>query len=133
LRIEAGRRVELPVDPAFEHAVHVLSDSLDVDGIQVGFGRLLYLGGARPYLHLTAPPDRPGRALLIGGEPFDEEIVMWWNFIGRSHDEIVEMREVWNRSDGGRFGVVPDGGGGRLLAPLLPTTRLKGRGRVRDR
>ena len=37
-------------------------------------------------------------ALLLGGEPFDEEIVMWWNFIGRSHEEIVEQREAWNGS-----------------------------------
>jgi quercetin 2,3-dioxygenase len=133
LRIEPGRRVELTLDPAFEHAVHVLSDSVDVDGVRVGFGQLLYLGGGRSTLHLTAPADRPGRALLIGGAPFDEEIVMWWNFIGRTHEEIVEMREAWNRSDGGRFGVVPDDGGGRLLAPLLPSTRLRGRGRLRDR
>ena len=34
--------------------------------------------------------------MLLGGEPFEEEIVMWWNFIGRSHEEIVEQREAWN-------------------------------------
>ena len=26
-----------------------------------------------------------GTTILIGGEPFGEEIVMWWNFIGRTH------------------------------------------------
>ena len=48
--------------------------------------------------------------MLLGGEPFEEEIVMWWNFIGRSHEEIVEQREAWNGDGLGfeprRFGVV---------------------------
>ena len=33
--------------------------------------------------------DAPVRAMLLGGEPYDEEIVMWWNFIGRDHDEVA--------------------------------------------
>src|SRR3954451_6635947 len=71
--------------------------------------------------------------MLLGGAPFEEEIVMWWNFIGRSHDEIVAQREAWN-GDGlafepERFGGVRDFGGDRLLAPPMPTTRLKPRGR----
>ncbi len=41
-----------------------------------------------------------GRAMLLGGEPFAEELVMWWNFIGRTHEEIVEFRRVWNDGDG---------------------------------
>ena len=32
---------------------------------------------------------------MLGGEPFAEEIVMWWNFVGRSHQEIVEFRTAW--------------------------------------
>ena len=35
------------------------------------------------------------RGVLLGGEPFDEEIVMWWNFVGRTHDEIVAYRDQW--------------------------------------
>ena len=36
-----------------------------------------------------------GRVIMLGGEPFAEDIVMWWNFIGRSHQEIVEFRPAW--------------------------------------
>jgi hypothetical protein len=66
--------------------------------------------------------DGPARLLLLGGEPFAEEIVMWWNFIGRSHDDIVTFRDDWaadvadpaavavgsagGRAAGGRFGPV---------------------------
>ena len=71
--------------------------------------------------------------MLLGGEPFEEEIVMWWNFIGRSHEEIVEQREAWNGDGLGfeppRFGVVREFDGDRLLAPPMPNTRLKARGR----
>ena len=38
------------------------------------------------------------RVLLLGGEPFAEEIVMWWNFIGRSHDEVAGFRRQWERA-----------------------------------
>ena len=81
----------------------------------------------------AAPRPRPGadagQLLLLGGEPFAEEIVMWWNFIGRSHDEIVADREDWMA--GRRFGPVRGFDGAPLPAPELPTTPLKPRGRLR--
>ncbi len=73
------------------------------------------------------------RALLLGGEPLGEPIVMWWNFIARDHDEIVALREQWQTEviDGGavdgRFGAV-DGWLGRALpAPAMPDVRLRPR------
>ncbi|NLF05361.1 MAG: pirin family protein, partial [Actinomycetales bacterium] len=80
-----------------------------------------------------------GRLLLIGGTPFTEEIVMWWNFIGRTHEEVVEARAQWQREIGApdadgpsleeRFGIQPGyPGGDPLPAPELPrNTRLKPR------
>jgi hypothetical protein len=38
--------------------------------------------------------------LLIGGEPLGEKIVMWWNFVGRSHEEIVAYRAQWQAEIG---------------------------------
>ena len=58
---------------------------------------------------------------------------MWWNFIGRSHDEIVDFRTQWQRdvieggNPEGRFGTVADYDGRPLPAPELPTVRLKPR------
>ncbi len=71
--------------------------------------------------------EESGRVLLIGGEPFDEQIIMWWNFIGRDHDEIVAAREDW--MSGQRFGTVRGYAGDPLPAPPMPSTRLKPRGR----
>ena len=70
------------------------------------------------------------RVLLLGGTPFTEELVMWWNFIGRSHEEIVDFRERWNAEDP-QFGRVEGYDGDRLLAPPMPNTRLKSRPRHR--
>ena len=42
------------------------------------------------------------RALLLGGPPFGESIVMWWNFVGRTHEEVAAFREEWQAQvDGG--------------------------------
>ena len=73
------------------------------------------------------------RVLLLGGEPFGEEIVMWWNFIGRNHDEVVEFRRQWQAdvigrdNPDGRFGTVSGYDGAALPAPEMPTVRLKPR------
>ena len=55
---------------------------------------------------------------------------MWWNFVGRDHDDIAAAREDWMRADP-RFGTVHGYPGDRLPAPPLPTVRLKPRGRHR--
>jgi hypothetical protein len=66
--------------------------------------------------------------MLLGGEPFTEPVVMWWNFVGRSHKEIAGFREDWEAGSE-RFGRV-DGYSGRvqrLPAPPMPTVRLRPR------
>ncbi|MFE7810824.1 pirin family protein [Streptomyces sp. NPDC057433] len=67
--------------------------------------------------------DAPARAVLIGGPPFGEEIVMWWNFVGRSHEDMVKAREDWEALSG-RFGVLEDFPGGPLPAPALPNAAI---------
>jgi quercetin 2,3-dioxygenase len=64
----------------------------------------------------------------LGGEPFAEEIVMWWNFVGRSHDEIVAFRNAWERREP-RFPPVVDRNEKVMEAPALPTVRLRPRPR----
>ena len=124
--LAAGAGTQLPLRSEFEHAVLTLAGVVDVDGIELTPGPLLYLGTGRSDLALRA--HGASRLLLLGGVPFEEELVMWWNFVGRSHDEIVAAREDWERS-ADRFGHVDGHGGERIPAPPLPTVRLTPRKR----
>ena len=95
-------------------------------------GQAMYLGVDRSTLELELTPD--ARVLLLGGEPFAEEIVMWWNFVARSHDEIDRARAQWNAGGDDRFGEVAHyPTDERLAAPPLPNVRLQPRGRVSAR
>ena len=88
------------------------------------------VGAARHPGGVTVTAGADGaRVLVLGGEPFGEEVVMWWNFIGRSHDDVVAAREAWEAGPE-RFGTVPGyvGPVDRIPAPALPGVRLRPRG-----
>lgn len=125
--LSPGADARLPLRPEWEHAVLVLSGEADVDGEPLGRGPLLYLGCGRTALPLRA--GEPARVLLLGGEPFEERIVMWWNFVGRDHDEVVAARADW-AAGASRFGTVRGYAGDPLPAPALPSVRLRSRGRT---
>jgi hypothetical protein len=134
LSIAADRVLRLPVEAEFEHAVLAVSDGVSVDDRPLATGDMLYLGRGRREVSVRA--DRPARAVLLGGVPFEEQIVMWWNFVGRSHDEIAQARAEWERGRAtaepdGRFGVVHGYGAPALPAPELPNVELRARGRTR--
>ncbi|MFH8606787.1 pirin family protein [Streptomyces sp. NPDC018029] len=127
LALSDGTDARLPLDPDFEYAVLSMTGETHVDGVPVLPGSMLYLGCGRTELPLRAASD--ASLMLLGGEPFEEELVMWWNFIGRTHADIAQARDDWMTGD--RFGVVKGYDGGPLPAPELPTVPLKPRGRVR--
>ncbi|MCL7425427.1 pirin family protein [Streptomyces sp. YS415] len=127
LTLAEGSSVRLPLEPDFEYAVLTMSGSCRVDGVPLEPGSMLYLGCGRRELPLLASTD--SGLLLLGGEPFDEKIIMWWNFIGRTAEEIVRARTDWNAGRG--FGTVHGFDGTPTPAPELPLARLKPRGRVR--
>ena len=130
ITLAAGSRAALPLRPDFEYAVLVIDGDATVADVPVRPGPLLYLGAGRAELRLAAGPDT--RLMLLGGEPFEERIVMWWNFVGRDHDEIVAARQAWeDRASGGPFGTVRGYDGPDIPAPPMPITRLVARGRTR--
>jgi redox-sensitive bicupin YhaK (pirin superfamily) len=134
LDLEAGTRVTLDVDPAFEHGVLCDQGAVAMDGAALAVGDLGYRGPGSSALVLQNDGEQAGRVLLLGGTPFTEQLVMWWNFVGRSHDEIAEYRRQWEEADE-RFGAVYgyQGTPARLPAPALPTTRLRPRPSAADR
>jgi quercetin 2,3-dioxygenase len=125
--VEPGGDLLLPLEPEFEHAVLVTSGSVDVGGVALAPGAMVYLGCARRELRLASTDG--ARAMLLGGAPFEERIVMWWNFVARDNDEIVAARAEWNERTG--FADVPGFDGYRLPAPDLPPGKLRPGGATR--
>lgn len=124
LTLQPRARIELTVDPSFEHGFLVDAGTLTLDGADVERGDLGYLGTGLRRIEMIGGP-RPTRVVVLGGAPFGEEIVMWWNFVARTHDEIVGAREQWQaRSE--RFGRVEGylGQPRRLPAPALPNAHI---------
>ncbi|OLF11564.1 pirin [Actinophytocola xinjiangensis] len=130
LVVAGGSAARLPLRQDFEYALLAVTGSPVVAGVTVPRGQMLYLGTGRAELAVSA--DGPVRAVLLGGEPFPDELVMWWNFVGRSHDEIATARDDWEAGSD-RFGVVGGQDGRRVPAPDLPNVRLTPRRRTRPR
>jgi redox-sensitive bicupin YhaK (pirin superfamily) len=101
----------VPLCTGFEYALIVLEGAVAVHGTPLLPGKLGYLGEGRDELHLEVR--EPTRAILLGGEPFPEPIIMWWNFVARTRDEIDAAHASWTAQDD-RFGRVPS------TLPLIP-------------
>ncbi|MFJ8043851.1 pirin family protein [Kitasatospora sp. NPDC096147] len=128
LTLRPGATVTLAVDPSHELGLLVDRGAVQLAGTTLAPADLGYLPPGGSELTLTNTADTDAVAVLIGGPPFGEEIVMWWNFIGRTDADIRQAREDWEHGD--RFGEVHGYPGGRLPAPELPNVPLKPRGRA---
>ena len=104
------------LQPSYEHALVVLEGAVVVDDAVVGPGHLAHLGLGRQELVLTA--EEPTRLLLLGGEPFEAPLVMWWNYVGRTREEMTAAHRQWTEDDG-RFGRV-DSRLERIASPVPP-------------
>ena len=128
LTLDPGATLTLEVDPAHEHGVLADSPGLRLEGTEVARAALAFLPTGRSTLVLANDGTAPARALLLGGPPFEEEVVMWWNFVGRSHEDIVAARAAW-MAHSDRFGEVNgyEGVVQHLPAPVIPGVRIRPR------
>jgi redox-sensitive bicupin YhaK (pirin superfamily) len=109
----------LPVDPSHEHAIVVVDGRVELDGRTITPGHLAYVGVGREELALRVPSS--ARLLLLGGMPFESRVLMWWNFVARSRDEVDAAVAAWRDGDG-RFGD-PDSRLDRIPSPVPPWQR----------
>jgi redox-sensitive bicupin YhaK (pirin superfamily) len=121
VQVHPGKTIELELNPKYEHAVLVLSGNSQFEKQPLEERMLYYLGSQRTSLVFQSRAG--GRLLVIGGPPFPETILMWWNFVARTPEEIAQARADWElsrqESVGSRFGVVPGDHGAMLAAPNL--------------
>ena len=127
LRLKAGTTIDMPLRANFEHGLLAVEGELLINQTAMPVSGLEFLERGASSVRISAG-GKDAILLLLGGEPFEEKIVMWWNFIGRSHADIVAAREQWNAHDAapqdGRFGHFADNIGGWLPAPELPNVTL---------
>lgn len=116
VQIHPGEVLNTPLNSTYEHAAFVLSGDCDVDGQPLHDRVLYYLGSCRSEIRFSS--HMGGRLLFIGGLPFPEKILMWWNFVARTREEIAEARTDWEQHHP-RFGEVKAYRGPRLDAPTL--------------
>ena len=103
----------VPLDARFEHAVIVVEGGVAIDGRGLTPGQVGYVAPGADELALDVR--EPTRVMLLGGEPFESPILMWWNFVARSREEIDAAYASWSRQDD-RFGRV------RSTLPLIPAS-----------
>ena len=119
LRTEGNADLQLSLNPGFEHGLLVLAGSVQVDGDSLTPGSLLALDCGQTEIHLQSA--QSASVLLIGGAPFEEEIVMWRNFVARQHKEMVRATDDWNAGRG--FGQLADDLAEPIPAPITPWHR----------
>ncbi|WP_105565268.1 pirin family protein [Microbacterium halophytorum] len=139
LVLAPGSSARLTVRADFEHGLLAETGDIRVNGTTTAHRELAYVPTGADALDLSAGPSG-ARVVLLGGVPLGEQIVMWWNFVGRGHDEIAEFRRRYQAELGFEpahpddaekrplFGDFPEGQPAPLPAPALPNAQLRPRG-----
>ena len=107
----------LKLNAKFEYAFMALEGTAVIDSHSLDQDNLLVLDAGLEEIEIQLHPN--SRILLLGGEPFASPIVLWWNFVARTQEELHIAREQWVNADQ-RFGFIAEYAGARLEAPSLP-------------
>lgn len=112
-----GADLELPLEAAFEYGILLLEGEIRIGEERFASDEFAYLGSGAERIAIAMAAGT--RLLLLGGQPFGEPVLMWWNYVGFSKAAIAEAQAEW-AAGGPRFGPVAGDGGRRLVAPPLP-------------
>jgi len=99
------RAVEAGLDPEFEHGVVPIDRRIRIDDVIVEPGSIAIIPPGVDRLSVETEPGR-GRVMLLGGEPFPEQVQMWWNFVARTREELAQAWRDWQDRSDDRFAPV---------------------------
>lgn len=119
VRIHRNDTLCLALNKSYEHSILVLDGDCELNGELLRQHVLYYL--EPDCSEIQCRSREGGRLLLLGGPPFPETIVMWWNFVARTREEIAQARADWEQHHE-RFGEVKAYLGARLDAPVFRAT-----------
>ncbi len=120
-KASGAAQTKIDLNPSFEHAVLCLRGAITVAGETIEPGTLLYLGLHRQSINISCSD--AAQLLIVGGEPFPEKILMFWNFVARTPEEIIHATDQWNNRT--HFVEVKNSPLNRLVAPDASGLRLK--------
>jgi hypothetical protein len=110
-------KTRIPLNPKFEYGFMALEGDAIVNGHDLNSDNMVVVEPGISQIEVELP--KGSRLLLIGGEPFESPILLWWNLVGRTQEELKTATEQWINQDA-RFGTIPDYDGPRLEAPAFP-------------
>lgn len=109
--------IDIPLRTDYEYGILVLQGELQIGEDTIQPDTLIYFEQGQQHLHLSLNADT--RLLLIGGVPFGEDIIVWWNFVARTTEEVQQAALDWtNRTE--RFGLISEFDDRRLQIPTMP-------------
>lgn len=117
LTAAAESEISLTLNSEFEHGFFVLEGAVAINGEVLQIDQLMYFPvGSDP---VTLSLKQGTRVLWIGGKPFTKDVLIWWNYVGHSKEEIIAADNDWkNKTE--RFGSIANFDGSRLDSPPLP-------------
>lgn len=116
--------LEIPLDIEWEHGFLLIDGEVQINQITLEPGDLYFL--PKGTINASLQSSTRAKLIFIGGEPLRDPLVIWWNFIGRNHEEILAMRFAWENHDE-RFPDFKNAIGERIPAPQLPNIKLTAR------
>ncbi|MFW1858640.1 pirin family protein [Acinetobacter defluvii] len=117
LTAQESTTTRIPLNPKFEYGFLALEGTATINGHELTDDNMVVL---EPGLNdIEVQLHAGSRLLLLGGEPFESPILLWWNLVGRTQEELKIAREQWINQDP-RFGFISDYEGPRLEAPAFP-------------
>jgi redox-sensitive bicupin YhaK (pirin superfamily) len=86
-----------PLRSDFEYAVYVIAGEVVIRqgsmSIPAREGQLVDLRTHAGEMSLDVA--QSAHVLILGGEPLGEPLYMWWNFVGRSREEMAQAAQDW--------------------------------------
>lgn len=112
--------VTLTLEPSFEYGILVSEGEIESEGNICKQDQLFRFHDSdvanNKSIKLVAK--KGTRVMFIGGEPLNNQVLLWWNFVADNKEEIEQSIIDWNNGHE-RFGNV-DSDMKRLPAPELP-------------
>ncbi|WP_257657022.1 pirin family protein [Parapedobacter lycopersici] len=118
IKTKTARKLTIGKDLYGEAALYVLEGTVNIEGNPYGSKQLLI---AKEANLCTFEMNENTTVYLFGGEPFDEERFIYWNFVNSDKALIEEAKVNWENQHHDAFPLVP--GDEQEYVPLPGTVR----------